>query len=119
MLGYLDTWTCMLGYFDTWTCMLGYLDTWSGFEAAKPAPWPSRGFHHLSKFYEPKMSELVEMLLLPDAVTELGIFGSSEMSSRNLLSSNLIFSVLTLSMSLGYFGNELYNRGPNTVIALF
>ena len=27
------------------------------------------------------------------------------------------FSVLTLSMSLRYFGNELYNRFPNTVIA--
>ena len=28
-----------------------------------------------------------------------------------------IFQFLTLSMSLRYFGNELYNRGPNTVIA--
>ena len=26
---------------------LGYLDTWSGFEAAKTAPWPSPGLHHL------------------------------------------------------------------------
>ena len=26
--------------------------TWSGFEAAKPAPWPSRGFHHVGKFLE-------------------------------------------------------------------
>ena len=34
------------------------------------------------------------MLLLPDAVTQLGIFGSSGMSSRNLSSSNLNFSVL-------------------------
>ena len=34
------------------------------------------------------------------------------MSSRNLSSSNLKFTVLTLSMSLRYFGNELYNRGP-------
>ena len=30
-----------------------YLDTWSGFEAAKPAPWPSRGLHQLGKFLEP------------------------------------------------------------------
>ena len=30
-----------------------YLDTWSGFEAANPAPWPSRGLHHLGKFVEP------------------------------------------------------------------
>ena len=27
-----------------------YLDTWSGFEAAKTAPWPSRGLHHFGKF---------------------------------------------------------------------
>ena len=31
----------------------GYLDTWSGFEAAKTAPWPSRGLHHFGKFLEP------------------------------------------------------------------
>ena len=30
-----------------------YLDTWSGFEAAKTAPWPSRGLHHCGKFLEP------------------------------------------------------------------
>ena len=41
------------------------------------------------------------------------------MSSRNLSSSNLNFSVLTLSMSLRYFGNELYNRDLNTVIAFY
>ena len=29
-----------------------YLDTWSGFEAAKTAPWPSRGLHHFGKFLE-------------------------------------------------------------------
>ena len=49
ILGYLDTW--ILGYLDTW--ILGYLNTWSGFEAAKTAPWPSRGLHHFSKFLEP------------------------------------------------------------------
>ena len=27
--------------------------TWSGFEAAKTAPWPSRGLHHFGKFLEP------------------------------------------------------------------
>ena len=37
-----------------------YLDTWSGFEAAKTAPWPSRGLHHCGKFLDPQMSELVE-----------------------------------------------------------
>ena len=39
-----------------------YFETWNGFEAAKTAPWRSRGLHHL-------MSELVEMQLLPDAMT--------------------------------------------------
>ena len=33
--------------FDTWIL------TWSGFEAAKTAPWPSRGLHHCGKFLEP------------------------------------------------------------------
>ena len=33
--------------------LLGYLDTWSGFEAAKTAPWPSRGLHHCGKLVEP------------------------------------------------------------------
>ena len=65
----------------------------------------------------PQMSELVEDTVAPDAVTQLGILGSPGMSSRNLSSSNFNFSDLTLSMSLRYFGNELYNRGPNTVIA--
>ena len=30
-----------------------YLDTWSGFEAAKTAPWPSRGLHRCDEFLEP------------------------------------------------------------------
>ena len=34
-------------------CINTYLDTWSGFEAAKTAPWPSRGLHHCGKFLEP------------------------------------------------------------------
>ena len=38
------------------------------------------------------------------------------MSSRNLSSSNLNFSVLTLSMSLRYFGNELYKRGQKQLL---
>ena len=35
--------------------LIGYLnlDTWSGFEAAKTAPLPSWGLHHLGKFLEP------------------------------------------------------------------
>ena len=35
------------------TYLLGYMDTWSGFEAAKTAPWPSRGLDHCSKILEP------------------------------------------------------------------
>ena len=34
-------------------CVIQYLDTWSGFEAAKTAPWPSRGLHNFVKFLEP------------------------------------------------------------------
>ena len=30
-----------------------YMDTWSGFEAAKTAPWQSRGLHHRGKFLVP------------------------------------------------------------------
>ena len=29
------------------------ISSWSGFEAAKTAPWPSRGIHHCGKFLEP------------------------------------------------------------------
>ena len=29
------------------------VSTWSSFEAAKTAPWPSRGLHHCGKFLEP------------------------------------------------------------------
>ena len=32
-----------------------YLDTWRGFEAAKTAPFPSRGIYHFGKFLEPLM----------------------------------------------------------------
>ena len=71
----------------------------------------------INSLIEPSDESWSRMLLLPDAATELSIFGWSGMSSRNMSSSNLNFSVSTLSMSLRYFSNELYNRGPNTVIA--
>ena len=64
-----------------------------------------------------QMSELVEDAIASWCGDIVGHFWLSGMVSRNLSSSNLIFSVLTLSMSLRYFGNELYKRGPNTVIA--
>ena len=44
-----QAWIMLLHLIDVKT--LGY--TWSGFEAAKTAPWPSRGLHHLGKFLEP------------------------------------------------------------------
>ena len=40
--------------------ILGYMDTWSGFEAAKTAPWSSRGLHIVVNSLSPQMSELVE-----------------------------------------------------------
>ena len=51
------------------------------------------------------------MLLLLDAVTWVGIWGSSGLSSKNLSSCNLNFALLTILTSLGYFGNELYRNG--------
>ena len=85
------------------------------------APWPSRDSTTLVNLsLEPSDESAGQggccFLLL---LTLLGIFGSSGMSSRNLLSSNFNFPVLTLLMSLRYFGDEVYNRGPNTVIAFF
>ena len=78
-------------------------------------PW---GLHHFGKFLEPSdewagrgcCCFMIRWHIV-------GHFSWSGMSARNLSSSNLNFSVLTLSMSLRYFGNELYNRGPNIVIA--
>ena len=63
------------------------------------------------------VSELVVDAVASCCCDIFGISGSSGMSSRKLSSSNLNYSVLKLSMSLRYFGNELYDRGPNTVIA--
>ena len=57
----------------------------------------------------PQMSELVEDSVASWCDDIVGHF--------LLISSNLNFSVLTLSMSLRYFGNELYRQDTNTVIA--
>ena len=90
--------------------ILTYLDTWSGFEAAKTAPWPSLGLHHFGKLFEPS-DELAGQRCCCFLMWyySWAYFGPSGMSSLNLSSSNLNFSVLTLSMSLRYFGNELHN----------
>ena len=87
------------------------------FWSIKPAPLPCWGLHNLGKFLEP-LHEITGR----DAVVSccgdiVGHFMLITNESRNLLSSNLNFSVLTLSMSLRYFGSELYNQGPNTFIA--
>ena len=64
------------------------------------------------------MSELVEDAIAYWCGDIVGYFWLIRNEiQKQLSSSNLNFSVLILSMSLGYFGNELYNRGPNTVIA--
>ena len=34
------------------TSVITWILTWSGFEAAKTAPWPSRGLNHFGKFLE-------------------------------------------------------------------
>ena len=39
---------------------LSIVYTWSGFEAAKTAPWPSRGLTIVINSLSPQMSELVE-----------------------------------------------------------
>ena len=41
------------GQLGTGLSWFRYLDTWSGFEAAKTAPWPSRGLNHFGKFLDP------------------------------------------------------------------
>ena len=51
------------------------------------------------------------MLLLPDAVTKLGIFGSSGMSYRNFSSSNFeFFSFNTFDVSQFFFSTSCTNE---------
>ena len=97
--------------------LLTYLDTWSGFEAAKTAPWPSRGLHHFGKFLEPS-DEWAGRGCYCFLMRWHGHFSLIRNELQKFVELKyLIFLVLTLSMSLRDFGNELYNRGPNTVIA--
>ena len=63
------------------------------------------------------MSELVEDAVDACSSDIVGHFWLMRNELQKFLSSNLNLSVLTLLMSRRYFGNELYNRGPNTVIA--
>ena len=73
--------------------LYGYLDTWSSFEAAKTAPWRSRESTTFVNSLSPSDEWAGRGCYCSDAVTKLGIFGWSGMSSRNLSSSNLNFSV--------------------------
>ena len=66
-----------------------------------------------------QISELVEDAVASWCGDIVGHFWLIRNGLQNLSSSNLNFSVLTLSMSLRYFGNELYKRGPNTVISYY
>ena len=48
----------MLPYYEisegmNFKTVLGYLLTWSIFEAAKTAPWPTRGLYDFGKFLDP------------------------------------------------------------------
>ena len=61
---FITQWTGHIHYTMNWSYSLHnelvifiaqwtYLDTWSGFEAAKTAPWQSRGLHQCGTFLEP------------------------------------------------------------------
>ena len=65
----------------------------------------------------PQMSELVEDAVAYCCGDIVGHFWLIRNELQKFVELNLKFSILTLSMSLRYFGNELYNRGPITVIA--
>ena len=84
----------------------------------KTDPWPSRRLHHFGKFLEPSDEWAGRgcycFLMRRHSWSFLTY---QEWAPETCRAKNLNFSVLTLLMSLRYFGNELYNRGPNTVIA--
>ena len=65
----------------------------------------------------PQMSELVEDAIASWCGDIVGHFWLIRNGVEKLVELKFEFSGLTLSMSLRYFGNELYNRSPNTVIA--
>ena len=65
----------------------------------------------------PQMSELVEDAIASGCGDIVGHFWLVRNGLEKLVELKFEFFSLTLSMSFRYFGNELYNRGPNTVIA--
>ena len=100
--------------------LLTYLDTWSSFEAAKTAPFQSRGLHHFGKFLEPSDEGAGRGCCCFLMRWHSWAFLAHQEWAPEICRAQIwFFSVLTLSMSLRYFSNELYKRGPNTVIAFF
>ena len=95
-----------------------YFDTWSGFEAAKTVPWPSRGLTHFDKFLEPSDEWAGRGWCCFLWWHSWAFFSDQEWTLETCRAKIWIFPVLKLSMSSRYFGNESYNRSPNTVIAL-
>ena len=102
-------------YYDYHT--FGHLDTWSGFEAAKTAPWPSRGLH-FDKFLEPSDEwELVEDAVDSGSGDIVGHFWLIKNELQKLVELKFeFFSFNTFDVSQ-IFCNELHKRGPNRVIA--
>ena len=99
------------GHHDT---IWWYLDTWSGFEAGDSTTF-------VSSLIEPSDGWAGRgccCFLMRWHSWAFLAHHTCRIELQNLLSSNLNFSVLTLSMYLRYFGNELYNRGPNTVTVI-
>ena len=97
--------------------ILGYLDTWSGFEEAKTAPWPSRGLQHFGKFLELSDKWAGQGCYCFLMRWHSGRFWLIRNELQKFIELKFEFWILTLSMSLRYFGNELYKQGPNTVIS--
>ena len=77
------------------------------------------GLHHCGKFLEPSDEWAGRgcYCFLMRWHSVVGHFRMVRNDVEKLVELKFEFSILTLSMSLRYFGNELYNRGPNTVIA--
>ena len=97
-----------------------YLDTWILGVASKQLRLLHGGVGDstiVANFLSPQMSELVEDAIASWCGDIVGHFWLIRNSVEKLVELKFEFSDLTHSMSLRYFGNELYNRGPNTVIA--
>ena len=96
-----------------WKCFMCICtcNTWSGFKAVQPTPWSET--LPFSRFIQPYDGLADQGCCCFLTLTYILLLGNS---CKNLLSSNLNFSVLTLLMSLRYLCNELYKHGPSMVI---